>query len=124
LRPKPAPALVLLVDDEAGILDIYGEVLTDAGFRVVFAVSGPEAIDQARAHKPDVIVMDLKMPGLDGYETTRRLKANRRTRSIPVVAFTGAEHDDKAHAAGCVAVIKKPCRADAFITAIKEHLPA
>lgn len=119
----PAPPLVLLVDDEPGILDVYGDVITDAGFRVVFATGGQEAIDQARTHKPDVIVMDLKMPGLDGYETTRRLKAERRTHSIPVVAFTGDPHDDKALAAGCIAVIKKPCRADAFIAAIKDALP-
>lgn len=118
----PAPPLVLLVDDEPGILDVYGDVLTDAGFRVVFAISGQEAIDQARAHKPDVIVMDLKMPGVDGYEAARRLKAARRTRSIPVIAFTGDPHDDKALAAGCVSVIKKPCTADAFIAAIKDAL--
>jgi two-component system, cell cycle response regulator DivK len=119
---RPASPLVLLVDDEAAILDVYGDVLTEAGFRVVFAINGQEAIDQARTHKPDVIVMDLKMPGLDGYATTRRLKADRRTRAIPVVAFTGDSHDDKALAAGCIAIIKKPCTADAFIDAIQRHV--
>lgn len=117
----PSP-LVLLVDDSYAILDVYGEVLTDVGFRVLVASTGQEAIDQARAQAPDLIVMDLKMPGLDGYETTRRLKADRRTRSIPVVAFSGDPHDDKAVVAGCVGVIKKPCTADEFVAAIEEQL--
>jgi len=116
------PPLVLLVDDFEVLLTIYEEVLQDAGIRVRLAASGQDAIQQAIAHRPDLIVMDLKMPGLDGLETTRRLKADPRTSGIPVLAFTGDANEGRVQAAGCVGLIKKPCTADEFIAAIRSHL--
>jgi CheY-like chemotaxis protein len=117
----PSP-VVLLVDDFDVILAIYEEVLQDVGIRVRLAASGQDAIQQAIAHRPDLIVMDLKMPGLDGLETTRRLKADPRTAAIPVLAFTGDADEGRVRAAGCVGLIRKPCTAGEFIAAIEPHL--
>lgn len=116
------PPLVLLVDDSHAILDVFTEVLTDHGLRVRTAYSGEEAIEQALAQHPDLILLDLKMPGIDGYETTRRLKADPRTSKIPVLLFTGEQDDDKAHAAGCAGIIKKPCTKDVFLAAVEAQI--
>src|SRR5437867_3290822 len=117
-----APPLVLIVDDEPVILDVYGEAIEDAGLRVCVAENGDGAIKQALALQPDVIVMDLGMPAMDGLETTPRLKADTRTRSIPVILFTGSDVGDQAQAAGCADVVKKPCTGAVFLEAIRRQL--
>ena len=118
----PTP-VVLLVDDFDVILSIYEEVLQDAGIRVHVAASGQEAIDKAVAHRPDLIVMDLKMPGLDGFETTRQLKTDHRTSEIPVLAFAGGDASaSRLLATGFIGLIKKPSTREEFIAAITPHL--
>jgi len=84
-RPTP---LVLLVDDQADQRTMYQEYLEYAGFAVAVAASGAEGIAKAIELQPDVIIMDLSMPGIDGFEATKVLKAISLTRHIPVVAFT------------------------------------
>ena len=80
--------LVLVVDDYQDAREMYAEYLEFSGFRVAQATNGAEALDQAFALRPDIILMDLSLPIIDGWEATRRLKGDERTRSIPVVMLT------------------------------------
>jgi CheY-like chemotaxis protein len=119
------PPLVLLVDDTSEILDVYGEALVDDGLRVWTARDGLEALQQARILQPDVIVLDFDMPGMNGLEVTRRLKADPRTQAVPVILFTGEDRklDGDALAAGCADVVGKPCRLADLVAAIRAQLP-
>lgn len=108
----PLAPLVLVVDDVAHGREIFAEYLEFRGFRVATAADGLEALDKAFELLPDVILMDLSLPGLDGWEATRRLKSDERTKMIPVIALTAhalASAHDKAKAAGCDSVVTKPC---------------
>ncbi|MDE3153553.1 MAG: response regulator [Acidobacteriota bacterium] len=121
-RQRP---VVLLVDDYPDAREMYSEYLGFAGYDVVEATSGPEAIDKAERLCPDIILMDLSLPGMDGWEATRRLKSGPRTRSIPVVALTGhalSGHFDQARRAGCDAFVTKPCLPDALVAEIQKLL--
>jgi CheY-like chemotaxis protein len=103
---------VLLVDDYPDAREMYSEYLDFAGFDVVEAANGMEALARAVDASPDIILMDLSLPVMDGWEATRRLKADRRTAGIPVVALTGhalAGISDGAKQAGCDAFVTKPC---------------
>lgn len=106
------PPLVLVVDDVAHGREIFAEYLEFRGFRVATAADGQEAIDRAFELKPDVILMDLSLPRIDGWEATRRLKQDERTAAIPIIALTAhalAAAHDKAKEVGCNAVVTKPC---------------
>ena len=81
--------LILVVDDYQDAREMYAEYLQYSGFRVAEAKNGNEAVAQARSLKPDLILMDLSLPGMDGWEATRVLKADEETRHIPIVALTG-----------------------------------
>jgi two-component system, cell cycle response regulator DivK len=118
-------ALVLVVDDYQDAREMCCEYLTYCGFRVAEARNGQEAIDKAAQLLPDLILMDLSLPGMDGWEATRRLKADDKTKKIPVVALTGhalAGHSDGAKAAGCDSFITKPCMPDALVAEVKRML--
>ena len=102
---------VLVVDDYPDAREMYSEYLEFSGFEVVEAVNGMEALQRAIDSAPDIILMDLSLPVMDGWEATRRLKADERTRSIPVVALTGhalAGISEGAKGAGCDAFVTKP----------------
>src|SRR5690349_7334295 len=117
-----AQPLVLLVDDYPDAREMYREYLVFSGFDVAEASSGREAIDKAAAIQPDIILMDLSLPGMDGWEATRLLKGQPETEAIPVVALTGhalAGHSEDARRAGCDAFITKPCLPDALVDAIR-----
>lgn len=104
--------LVLIVDDVPDNRELYVQYLTYFGYRAAEAGDGQDALTKAAALKPDVIVMDLSLPGMDGWEATRRLKADASTRKIPVIALTGhalSGSDEHARAAGCDAFLTKPC---------------
>jgi two-component system, cell cycle response regulator DivK len=110
-RPAEAP-LVLLVDDVADNRTVYAMWLTAVGFRIVEAANGQEALEAVVRLRPDVVVMDLSLPQMDGWEATRRIKAAPETRALPVIALTGyalADHAQRAREAGCDLVITKPC---------------
>jgi CheY-like chemotaxis protein len=110
--PRGAPLSVLVVDDFADNRQMYAEYLSFTGYRVAEAENGQEALDKAFALRPDVIIMDLSLPGMDGWEATRRLKDDARTKHIPVIALTGhalAGHSKGAIDAGCDAFVTKPC---------------
>jgi two-component system cell cycle response regulator DivK len=103
---------VLLVDDYPDAREMYSEYLEFSGFQVVEAGNGIEALERALEERPDIILMDLSLPVMDGWEATRRLKADSRTADIPVVALTGhalAGISEGAKKAGCDAFVTKPC---------------
>ena len=109
--PQDKP-LILVVDDYQDAREMYAEYLEFSGFRVAEAKNGAEALDKAFELTPDVILMDLSLPVMDGWEATRRLKADVRTRNIPVVALTGHVLNDspqQARDAGCDTFLAKPC---------------
>jgi CheY-like chemotaxis protein len=119
------PPLVLVVEDYQDAREMYVEYLKFAGFRVAEARNGVEALERASLLLPDVILMDLALPRMDGWEATRRLKLDERTRHIPVVALTGhvlAGHADGARRAGCDAFVTKPCLPDALVAEINRVL--
>jgi CheY-like chemotaxis protein len=110
-RTSPGP-LILIVDDFEDNREMYTQFLRFNGYRVAEAVDGLDALSKAGALMPDLIVMDLSLPVVDGWEATRRLKSDPSTREIPVIALTGhalAGHADGAMAAGCDAFVTKPC---------------
>ena len=118
-------SLVLVVDDFADNREMYSEYLSYSGFEVIEARTGKEAIEAAQARMPDIIIMDLSLPVMDGWEATRRLKADERTRRIPVVALTGhalAGHSKGARDAGCDSFLAKPCLPDQLVAEIKRML--
>lgn len=117
--------LILVVDDYQDAREMYAEYLLFSGFRVAEARTGNEAIEQALALKPDLILMDLSLPGMDGWEATRVLKADDRTKDIPVVALTGhalAGASEGARRAGCDAFVVKPCLPDDLVVEIRRML--
>jgi CheY-like chemotaxis protein len=104
---------------------MYAEYLKFSGFRVAEARNGLEAIERAQALLPDIILMDLALPRMDGWEATRRLKTDPATQHILVVALTGhalAGHAEGARQAGCDAFVTKPCLPDALVTEINRVL--
>jgi two-component system cell cycle response regulator DivK len=120
-----ASPLILVVDDFQDNREMYAEFLLFSGFRVIEAKNGLEAIEQAFANLPDVIIMDLSLPVMDGWEATRKLKADRRTKGIPVIALTGHAlhgHSKGALDAGCDAFVAKPCLPDQLVTEIRRML--
>jgi len=128
LRPVPPPEpepLVLVVDDYDDAREMYAESLIVCGFRVAEAADGLRAIELAQELSPDVILMDLSLPGLDGWEATRRLKADARTMHIPVVALTGhamTSAIDRARQAGCDRFVVKPALPDVVVAEVRQAL--
>jgi two-component system, cell cycle response regulator DivK len=104
--------LILVVDDTKDTRELFVEYLRLAGFEAEQAESGSEALRKAAALRPAAIVMDLEMPEMDGWEATRRLKADKQTRDIPVVALSAHVMEGarkKATEAGCSGFLSKPC---------------
>jgi two-component system cell cycle response regulator DivK len=119
--------LILVVDDYQDAREMYAEYLQFSGFRVAEAKNGNEAVEQAFALKPDLILMDLSLPGMDGWEATRRLKADDRTKQIPIVALTGhalAGASEGAKKAGCDSFVTKPCLPDDLVVEVRRMLGA
>ena len=119
--------LILVVDDYQDAREMYAEYLEFSGFRVAEARNGNEAVEQAFALHPDLILMDLSLPGMDGWEATRRLKADDRTRQIPIVALTGhalAGASEGAKRAGCDSFVTKPCLPDDLVVEVRRMLNA
>ena len=117
--------LVLVVDDFLDAREMYAQYFEFSGFRVAEASNGAEAVQMALELTPQVILMDLSMPGMDGWEATRRLKADRRTRDIPVIALTGhalTGFSESAKLAGCDAFVTKPCLPDTLVEEVRRLL--
>jgi CheY-like chemotaxis protein len=117
--------LVLVVEDYQDAREMYAAYLQFSGFDVAEAGNGVEAIEKTHELLPDIVLMDLALPRMDGWEATRRLKNDDRTRHIPIVALTGhalAGHAEGARDAGCDAFVTKPCLPDALVTEIRRLL--
>ncbi|RUT07810.1 hypothetical protein DSM106972_020700 [Dulcicalothrix desertica PCC 7102] len=117
--------LILIVDDTPTNLDVISEALSDAGFDVAIATSGERALQQLERRLPDVILLDVMMPGIDGFETCRCLKANSKTVDIPVIFMTAlSDTDSKVQALelGAVDYITKPFQEKEVLARVKTHL--
>ena len=122
MRVKP---LILLVEDQSELRRMYAQQLELSGFDVIEAGNGEDALTRTAADSPDVALMDLSRPVLDGWEATRRLKTDERTAHIPIVALTA--HDEsgdlqRATRAGCDWFVPKPCPPDALVVEIRRVL--
>src|SRR6202007_2476759 len=127
MNTKEARPRVLIVDDYPDAREMYSEYLQFSGFDVVEAPSGMEALQRVVDAAPDIILMDLSLPVMDGWEATRRLKADKRTAAIPVVALTGhalAGILEGAKKAGCDAFVTKPCLPEDLVKEIQKVLNA
>ena len=124
-RDRREQPLVLVVEDYQDAREMYAAYLQFSGYDVAEAANGVEAIEKARELLPDIVLMDLALPRMDGWEATRRLKSDPKTKDIPVVALTGhalAGHAEGAREAGCDAFVTKPCLPDALVAEIKRLL--
>jgi len=122
---EPNRPLVLVVEDYQDAREMYAAYLQFSGFDVAEAQNGVEAVEKTTELLPDIVLMDLALPRMDGWEATRRLKADPRTRHIPIVALTGhalAGHAEGAREAGCDAFVTKPCLPDALVAEIRRLL--
>ena len=121
-----APAkTVLLVEDNDDNRTIYETVLLHSGYGVIHAADGAEGVRLAREQRPDLILMDMGLPVLDGWEATRRIKADPDTRSIPIVALTAhalQEARDRCMAAGCDGYLAKPLVPRDLVVAVRERI--
>jgi CheY-like chemotaxis protein len=125
MKPALLTPLILVVEDFEDAREMYRDYLEFSGFRVETACDGREAIDKARALNPDLILMDLSLPGLDGWEATRLLKADPATRHLLIVALSAhalAAEGDRARAAGCDGFIAKPCLPPDLVAEITRYL--
>lgn len=105
-------ARVMIVEDDEDVYELYSEFLADEGYEVVGAHNGHQAVDAAIRELPDVILMDLALPGRNGVEAARLLKANVRTRDTPIVALSGLVQEyvvNLAYEVGCELFLSKPC---------------
>lgn len=122
------PPLVLLVEDDRAGRMLYADWLADAGFRVEQAHNGLQALERAFDLIPDAILTDLNIPGIDGYELTRRLKSDERTSAIPILAITGyapfTQDPSRADRAGCDAVLPKPCEPEDVTSTLRTLITA
>jgi two-component system cell cycle response regulator DivK len=116
---------ILVVEDQADNRRILRDLLVNAGYELIEAESGEEAITAVTARRPDLILMDIQLPVIDGYEATRRIRSNPELKSIPIIAVTSyalAGDEVKALSAGCTAYITKPFSPRALLATVQEHL--
>ncbi len=116
---------VLVVEDQPDNFQIMVDMLSNAGYGVLKAVTGDEGVAMAHSHVPDLILMDVMLPGLDGYEATRRIRATDALRHIPIIAVTSYAMDGeelRAAEAGCDAYFSKPVSPRALLAKIREFI--
>jgi len=102
------------------------DLLNTAGYRLIEAVDGEEGVKLAQSERPDLILMDIQLPILDGYEATRRIRASVELKSIPIIAVTSyalSGDDAKARAAGCDSYVAKPFSPRELLAKVREFLP-
>lgn len=118
-------ARILVIEDQEDNRKIFRDLLENAGYGVAHALTGIEGVEMAASYRPDLILMDIQLPGIDGYEATRRIKSNTATSGIPIIIVTSyALSDDhaKAFEAGCDAYISKPISPRILLAKVKEFL--
>jgi len=123
--PSDRGAVILVVDDIARNLQLLGSILTSKGFEVLFATSGESALERLDARAPDLILLDLMMPGMDGMEVCRRVKSSPKTMDIPIIILTAAndaENAAKALSQGAVDYIFKPFNTAELLARVRTHV--
>ena len=118
--------LILVVEDQEDNRRIFRDLLTSSGYEVIEAVNGIEGVSLAKNYRPDLILMDIQLPGIDGYEATRQIKANQDLKKIPIIVVTSyalSGDDLKAFDAGCDAYVAKPFSPRELLAKIREYLP-
>ena len=118
---------ILVVDDQPDKRRILRDLLTSVGHEVIEALTGEEAVASVEARVPDLILMDIQLPGIDGYEATRRIKAKPALRAIPLIVVTSyalSGDETKALAAGADAYVSKPFSPRALLAKVREYLPS
>lgn len=116
---------ILVVEDTEDNRQILRDLLTNAGYELIEAYDGESGVELALRHRPDLILMDIQLPMIDGYEATRRIKANPALARTPVIAVTSyalSGDEAKAHAAGCDAYIAKPFSPRQLLAKVRELL--
>jgi two-component system cell cycle response regulator DivK len=122
---QPNGRTVLLVEDNPHNRKIFSGMLAHAGFRVVEAIDGNEALARVAAEVPDLILMDLSIPGVDGWECTRRIKADPKSAQVPIVALTAHAmrgDEERARQAGCDGYLSKPISPKRVVEEVKKML--
>ncbi len=117
---------ILVVEDQEDNRRILRDLLTNAGYDMIEAEDGQQALAAVVKRRPDLILMDIQLPILDGYEATRRIKAMPELKSIPIIVVTSyalSGDEGKARAAGCDAYVTKPYSPRALLAKIREYLP-
>ena len=117
---------ILVIEDQEDNRAILRDLLTAAGFEYLEAVNGLAGVAAAERERPDLILMDIQLPEIDGYEATRRIKANPALNAIPVIAVTSyalSGDEAKARAAGCDDYVTKPFSPRQLLAKVREHLP-
>ena len=128
--PNYTPAerpLILMVDDYDDAREVWGTLLRAEGFDVLTAATGPEALATALSAAPNIVVMDLSLPGMSGADVARALRENDASRQLPLVALTGysdPEQLQRAHDAGFDVVLIKPCTPSILVDEIRRLLTA
>ena len=117
---------ILVVEDQEDNRQIIRDLLSATDYEIMEAESGEQALEAMAKQRPDLILMDIQLPGIDGYETTRRIKADPALRSITIIAVTsyalGGE-EQKARAAGCDEYVPKPYSPRQLLAKIRQYLP-
>jgi two-component system, cell cycle response regulator DivK len=117
---------ILVVEDTEDNRQIMRDLLSNAGYELVEAVTGEDGVAAAIRERPDLILMDIQLPIMDGYEATRRIKADPATQAIPVIAVTSyalSGDEEKARAAGCDGYVAKPFSPRQLLATVREYLP-
>ena len=117
---------ILIIEDEEDNRIIMRDLLITAGYNLIEAVDGEEGVKLAQRERPDLILMDIQLPILNGYEATRRIRASAELKSIPIIAVTSYAlrgDETKARAAGCDSYVAKPFSPRELLAKIREFLP-
>lgn len=123
--PRPAAPIVLLVEDHETSADGYAQLLAGAGYRVARAKNGYEALAEVSREAPSLVLLDLKLPKLDGWDLLQRLKADASVASVPVVVVTAdplPTHHEMARSRGAVAVLSKPIDPAELLAVVRDTL--
>lgn len=122
----PEAPLVLIVEDDLSTRVMYRDYLTHSGFRIAEAHNGHQALAKAKELRPDVVLTDLAVPGMDGFEFCRALQQSDATRGIPILSVTGhaeyLEQPDRFRQAGILKVLTKPCSPDLIAAELRRLL--
>ena len=117
---------ILLIEDHEDNRRIVRDLVTSVGYELLEATTGEEGVAMAAAHIPGLILMDIQLPGIDGYETTRRIRADPALQHIPIIAVTSyalSGDDVKAREAGCDDYVTKPFSPRVLLAKIRQYLP-